>query len=83
MPPFSALAAESAGKVAGNDYPVLSSELLDLGAENVILLRKPLIAGDNCIRNALCVISTFGKIQPPLKAPDLGFVRHELAQSVP
>lgn len=94
MPPFSALTTETAVQKSSNDDPVLGSELMDLLNEEVVLLLAPLAA--ECELVALLsirqypvsvnmnwfIISVLNQ-DPSLKAPDFGFVRHELTQPVP
>ena len=47
VPSLSALAAQPTWQGFGNDDPVLSTVLLDLGSEKLILLGRPLAANED------------------------------------
>lgn len=98
VPSLAALTAQATRQVLSNGNPVLCSQLLHSLHQDFIFVGRPLTTrGRRCwchdvnlgiwiktiIRLiSLCFLQLF-KPKPPIEAPDLSFVRHEFAQSVP
>ena len=91
VPSFAALTTKSSRQMLSNYDPVLGTELLDLMFEDFVFGRGPETASiDSLRRNAslaliwrVIVSNQLFYLLPPLEAPDLSLVGHELADPVP
>lgn len=91
MPSFAALTTKSSRQMLSNYDPVLGAELLNLLLEDFVFVGGPEAAGIYSLggNTALALVrrviisNQLFDLLPPLEAPDLSLVGHELADPVP